>query len=370
MRGCIILFTVSVLSLGTASAVFFDEYHAPLGEDFLVIHFSYGDDIQQEGIVAVPRGAGEIFPILVFFPGGAYRMIDIGDHPFGLMELHEALHCARRRIAVAVVKYRLGPDHPWPAQLIDAASAIRTLREMAPSYNLDPNRIMTMGHSSGGHLALMTGLLPPSLLGEDFPGFKGIINYSGITDFRADHAVISSIAKTLGLESDQIIKVSPSLILSEWDPPLFTLHGDSDPIIPFSQGETATRAMAEKKIQGAFLPVVNGDHTYNPHDPEKRIMPDRMTIAKKAIRFARYHLGPATGPSIYDVSGDGKIDWADFDEVCNALDSRGYEVMADGTVLGMSTNWNPFADVNRDGVIDRNDARLVLLRIEDPGLIQ
>ena len=35
MRGCIILFTVSVLSLGTASAVFFDEYHAPLGEDFL-----------------------------------------------------------------------------------------------------------------------------------------------------------------------------------------------------------------------------------------------------------------------------------------------------------------------------------------------
>lgn len=140
MRGCVILFSVSILSLGTASAVFSDEYHAPLGEDFLVIHFSYGDDIHQEGIIAVPLGAGDKFPILVFFPGGGYRVVEISDNPFGLMELHEAPHCARGRIAVAVVKYRLGPDHPWPAQLIDAASAIRTLREMAPSYNLDPNR--------------------------------------------------------------------------------------------------------------------------------------------------------------------------------------------------------------------------------------
>jgi len=326
--------------------------------DFSVFDISYGNDPYQKGVLAVPN-SGDNFPILIFFLGGGYKTITIGDNPFAMTDLWEALHCTRGKIAVAIFKYRLGPENKWPAQLEDAIAAVQKIRKIAPKYKLNPNNIVVMGHSAGAHLALMTGLQSPSVFGNGFPGFKGIINYSGITNFQVNNSVITKIAKTLDLNEQEKIKASPALILTASAPPIFTVHGKLDTVIPFGQAEQLINKIALKKAKGAFLPVKNGSHVYAPVNSALPISPDRNTIAKRAIMFAWYYMGVVRP---FDVTGDGKIDRLDYDEVIRAQGSFGFKIVG-GTISGMSNNWNPFADINRDGVINSVDAKLMLSRI-------
>jgi acetyl esterase/lipase len=315
--------------------------------------------LSKKGVLAIPN-SGKNFPILIFFPGGGYTSATIGDNPFALVDLYEALHCNRGKIAVAKFTYRLAPKNRWPAQLEDAIAAVKKIREIASQHNLDSDNIIIMGHSAGAHLALMTGLQSPSVFGNNFSGFRGIINYSGITNFQVNNATILNIAKNLGLNTkDKKIKASPLSILKVSSPPIFTLHGKADNVIPFGQAEQLVNKMVVKKVKGAFLPVENGNHVYQPGNPALPMLPDRKTIAQKAIMFARYNFG--TIPA-YDVTGDGHIDILDYNEIVAAQGSFGFKV-TNRTVIGMSKNWNPFADINYDGFVNNIDVQLILSKI-------
>jgi acetyl esterase/lipase len=62
----------------------------------------------------------------------------------------------RRGIAVWNIDYR-GVDRPgggYPGTFQDAAAAADALRAHAGEYHLDPSRLVAVGHSAGGHLAL------------------------------------------------------------------------------------------------------------------------------------------------------------------------------------------------------------------------
>ena len=60
------------------------------------------------------------------------------------------------------MQYRLAPQWPWPAQIIDTKCAIRYLRASAAFLHIDPSRIGVMGWSAGGQLAAMAGLAGPN----------------------------------------------------------------------------------------------------------------------------------------------------------------------------------------------------------------
>src|SRR5260370_33091133 len=49
-----------------------------------------------------------------------------------------------------------------PAAVEDARCALRWIYRNAAQYNFDTNRIITSGQSAGGHLALISGVLPMS----------------------------------------------------------------------------------------------------------------------------------------------------------------------------------------------------------------
>jgi acetyl esterase/lipase len=126
----------------------------------------------------------------------------------------------------------------------DLKCAVRWLRENAPKYNIDKNRIGAVGVSSGGTLALMLGLTDTSDGLEGDCGDSGIssriqaaVNLAGGTDMVAHYEVRSGyIGPYLGSspeEAPQRYKAaSPVTYVSADDPPVLTLCGTRDPSLP------------------------------------------------------------------------------------------------------------------------------------------
>jgi acetyl esterase/lipase len=72
---------------------------------------------------------------------------------------------------VVNVEYRLASIALAPAAVEDCRCALRWVIQHAKEYGIDANRIVVSGESSGGHLALMTGMLPASAgLDRQCPG--------------------------------------------------------------------------------------------------------------------------------------------------------------------------------------------------------
>ncbi len=87
-------------------------------------------------------------PVLVWFHGGGYVM--------GSPEQDDRTCLAiagRLQMTVASLDYRLAPEHPFPAALDDAHSALRWLLDHGPQHHVDTARIAVGGASAGGGLA-------------------------------------------------------------------------------------------------------------------------------------------------------------------------------------------------------------------------
>lgn len=111
----------------------------------------YGADPLQVADVWVPAGAGP-HPVVLMVHGGCWQT-EIADRTI-MNWVADDLR--RRGIAVWNIDYR-GVDRPgggYPGTFQDVATAADTLRAHAVDYHLDVNRVVAIGHSAGGHLAL------------------------------------------------------------------------------------------------------------------------------------------------------------------------------------------------------------------------
>ncbi|WP_412063497.1 alpha/beta hydrolase fold domain-containing protein [Rubrivirga sp. IMCC45206] len=98
------------------------------------------------GVDTLRLGAGEGDAVAVWFHGGGYV--------FGAPETHArpaAAFAQALGVPVVLPRYRLAPEHAWPAQRDDALAAVRALQDAG-------RRVALAGDSAGGHLALVTAL--------------------------------------------------------------------------------------------------------------------------------------------------------------------------------------------------------------------
>lgn len=113
--------------------------------------------------VYAPPG-GRPRPAVLCFHGGGWRTGDPGG--YRALALHLA---ARFDVVVASASYRLIDRARFPAQVRDAANALRWLRGAAAEWDVDPQHIAVCGASAGGYLAAMVALThaDPHLAGGD-----------------------------------------------------------------------------------------------------------------------------------------------------------------------------------------------------------
>ncbi|MCX5757482.1 MAG: alpha/beta hydrolase, partial [Candidatus Hydrogenedentes bacterium] len=105
-------------------------------------------------------------------PRPAVLLIHGGCWLFGTRhQLHwYTRHFAEQGYVVAAIQYRMMPKYRLPDCVEDCKAAVRWLRLHAAEYNIDPDRIVALGNSAGGHLAAMLGVTSPD------DGFDGVEN--------------------------------------------------------------------------------------------------------------------------------------------------------------------------------------------------
>lgn len=205
-------------------------------------------------------------PLLIFFHGGGWRK-GTKDSTSG-----QLMAFMKNNWVTANVDYRLLDEASAPAAVIDCRCALYWLVSHAEEYGIDKNKIVVAGTSAGGHLALMTGLLPNDHPYNDScgpaPDFKiaAVLNFYGITDVTD---ILTGANKRgfgrdwLGDQPDReaVAKaVSPITYVIQGIPPIFTVHGDADPTVPYSQAEKLNKLLLETGIEHKFITIPDGLH--------------------------------------------------------------------------------------------------------------
>jgi acetyl esterase/lipase len=179
------------------------------------------------------------------------------------------------------VEYRLASQGLAPAAVEDGRCALHWVAEHAAEYGFDPRRIVVAGESAGGHLALMTGMLTPAdgfdaaceLPPERWAQHGGpsqvkvaaIINFFGPTDLvelaqppYADNFVL----RWLGNRPDRIElarRLSPITYVRRDLPPIITIHGEKDNIVPYDNA-TRLRDALDRSAAINQLVTIGGGH--------------------------------------------------------------------------------------------------------------
>lgn len=213
-----------------------------------------------------PNNTSAPTPTLLYIHGGGWVG---GDRNSALFHVVPYLEMGW---AVVNVSYRLARVSLAPAAVEDCRCALRWVASKAKEYNFDVNKLVVTGHSAGGHLSLTTGMLPVSAgldrqcPGKEEPKVAAIINWYGITDVvdLLDGANMQQYAVTwLSSQPDReeiARRVSPLTYVRPGLPPVLTIHGDADLIVPYSHATRLHEALTKAGVPNQLLTIPGGKH--------------------------------------------------------------------------------------------------------------
>lgn len=182
--------------------------------------------------------------------GGARHPVVMNIHGGFWRNKYDLLHAGHLCAALTAAGFatwsieyrRVGdPGGGWPGSLEDARAAFAMLPHLADKYHLDMQRVVVMGHSAGGHLAVC--------LAAHEPAGKRVVSLAGVLDLRRAH--------DLGLSHDAVgdfLGGSPQQVPEAYrdaDPMQLKIpqarqvvvHGSEDDVVPVEIG----RHYAESK---------------------------------------------------------------------------------------------------------------------------
>jgi acetyl esterase/lipase len=260
---------------------------------------AYGPGALHYGELRLPVGRDSV-PVVVLIHGGCWRAQYDHKH-VGLA----AAALAKEGFAVWTIEYRrIGDvDGGWPGTFDDVANAVDHVRRLGAQFPvLDTTRVVLMGHSAGGQLALWaasrkqnetTGLFRSSIPPMSV---SGVVSLAGITDLveygAGTGGCNQSVAPLLGGTFQQVPQryraVSPSgrLPLGVF---VRLIHGELDPIVPLAQSKSF---LAKLRGSGdrAELDVIPGAGHFDLLAPQSEAWP-------LVLRAARWAAGPTRKPT-------------------------------------------------------------------------
>jgi acetyl esterase/lipase len=207
-------------------------------------------------------GAGP-HPVAVVIHGGTWMTGKKEDMEEICIEL------AKNGISSATINYRLAPAHKWPAMDEDARESIKWLYSNSKRFSIDPDRTCLVGASAGAQIALHIGLQ------DHAPNLKGIVNLFAPTDFAHDFdpALTQLLAPAIlgeveGGYAPLFKSMSPVSHVSKNDPPVFTIHGVEDELVPVEQARRLDRALKTVGVSHEMILIEGMGHELPTEKPE------------------------------------------------------------------------------------------------------
>ena len=210
--------------------------------------------------ILVPRKRvmeNEKYPLIVYVQGSAWHKQNVYQH------VGQLNYLCKQGFVVAIVQYRESDLAPFPAQIEDTKTAIRFLRKHHEEYFIDEQNVFLFGDSSGGHVALVSGLtskLPlfnGNLYSEYSNEVRAIIDFYGVVDITEGYL----IGRKNVLEHLDIARqTSPMTYLDGDIPPILIAHGTKDRLVAFKQSVKLYKALKDKNKEVIFYRMKGADH--------------------------------------------------------------------------------------------------------------
>ena len=230
------------------------------------IVYGVANNTQLKLDVWYPNAVNTSTPTLVYIHGGGWI--------FGAKEgsVLQFLPFLEKGWRVVNVEYRMASNSLAPAAVEDTRCALRWVFRNEKQYNFDAAKIVLMGHSAGGHLSLITGMLPKGTrldnqcYGDEDLKVAAIINWFGISDVNdliqgpnlKNYAVMWMGGRKDATEIAR--SVSPLTYVRPDLPPILTIHGDKDDVVPYSQATRLKDALDKAKVPNELLTIKGGGH--------------------------------------------------------------------------------------------------------------
>jgi len=225
-----------------------------------------------------PAGKSQPTPVVIVIHGGGWIA---GTKEERTLEITPFLQMG---FAAVNVEYRLAQTSLAPAAVEDCRCALHWVFANAKKYNFDPARVVLQGGSAGGHLVLTTGMLTPAAgfdkecwtgqenfwsqsPGTDSdPRVAAIVNWFGISDVLDElHGPNAKGYAVIWLgdqpNADDLAKrLSPINYVTRSTPPIITIHGDKDALVPYGQSVRLHKALDAAGVPNQLYTVPGANH--------------------------------------------------------------------------------------------------------------
>lgn len=187
-------------------------------------------------------------PLVIMLHSGAWK----GGSKEELPAMNRYL--AQHGYAVASINYRHAPRSPFPAAVDDVFRAIDFLKANAAQLQLDTSRIVMMGRSAGGQIALsaayagrepairgVVAFYPPAdlVLGYNKPSRRWVLDSKGVLEDYLQGAPADRPA--------DYAAASPINFVNAATPPTLLIHGGLDPIVWPIHSDLLAHRLSEAK---------------------------------------------------------------------------------------------------------------------------
>ena len=218
------------------------------------IRIRYGPDANQTTDLRLPKTQHR-HPLIINIHGGFWRR---------KYDLAHAGHlCAAltaKNLATANLEYRRvgNPGGGWPGTFDDIRTALHYLQQNATQYKFAPDRIIVMGHSAGGQLALALAAHEPSI--------RAVVSLAGVLDLQrtydlhlSNDAVVEFLAGRPLEVPDHYREADPMSLdipqaITQW-----IVHGTKDDVVPPDFSRRYVERKREKEdVQ--LLELESADH--------------------------------------------------------------------------------------------------------------
>jgi len=166
--------------------------------------------------------------------------------------------------AVALsIDYRLVPHARWPAQAEDAETAMWWIREHAETLHIDPQRIVAIGGSAGGHLVAWLGTTNHVNARGTPSRANRIVSLWGPWDLTAPNIREdgrSMVSALVGARAPR--EASPLFLVDAQSAPTLLIHGTRDELVPFDQSTRACEALKAAKVQCDLIALEGEGHGF------------------------------------------------------------------------------------------------------------